>query len=90
MHATNTVVVGSLESLARTSLAATGNLYVPVEEVEAKLRYRSEAVPAHVQPTAAGFRLELAQPVYGVAAGQAAVLYEDGVVVGAGIIEADP
>ena len=87
---TNTVVVGSLESLARTSLAATGNLYVPVEEVEAKLRYRSEAVPAHVQPTAAGFRLELAQPVYGVAVGQAAVLYEDGVVVGAGIIEADP
>jgi tRNA-specific 2-thiouridylase len=87
---TNTVVVGSLESLARTSLAATGNLYVPVDEVEAKLRYRSEAVPAHVQPTAGGFRLELAQPVYGVAAGQAAVLYEDGVVVGAGIIEADP
>jgi tRNA-specific 2-thiouridylase len=87
---TNTVVVGSLESLARTSLAATGNLYVPVEEVEAKLRYRSEAVPAYVHPTAAGFRLELAQPVYGVAAGQAAVLYQDGVVVGAGIIEADP
>jgi tRNA U34 2-thiouridine synthase MnmA/TrmU len=47
-------------------------------------------VPAHVQPTTAGFRLELAQPVYGVAAGQAAVLYEDGVVVAAGIIEADP
>jgi tRNA-uridine 2-sulfurtransferase len=87
---TNTVVVGSLESLARTSLAATGNLYVPVEEVEAKLRYRSEAVPAYVHPTAAGFGLELAQPVYGVAAGQAAVLYQEGVVVGAGIIEADP
>src|SRR3954471_169569 len=87
---TNTVVVGSLESLARTSVAVTGNLYVPAAEVEAKLRYRSDAVPARVQRTTAGFRLELAQPVYGVAAGQAAVLYEDGVVVGAGIIEADP
>lgn len=87
---TNTVVVGSLESLARTSLTATGHLYLPVEKVEAKLRYRSEAVSAHVEPTTAGFRLQLQQPVYGVAAGQAAVLYEEGVVVGAGIIEADP
>src|SRR3954447_3347441 len=87
---TNTVVVGSLQSLARTSIAVTGNLHVPAAEVEAKLRYRSEAVSARVQRTTAGFRLELAQPVYGVAAGQAAVLYEDGVVVGAGIIEADP
>jgi tRNA-specific 2-thiouridylase len=87
---TNTVVVGSLESLARTSLEATGHLYVPVEQVDAKLRYRSDAVPARVRPTADGFRLELAQPVYGVAAGQAAVLYQEGVVVGAGIIDADP
>jgi tRNA-specific 2-thiouridylase len=87
---TNTVVIGSLESLARMSVDATGSLYVPVEQVEAKLRYRSDGVPARVHPTTAGFRLELAQPVYGVAAGQAAVLYQDGVVVGAGIIKADP
>jgi tRNA-specific 2-thiouridylase len=54
--------------------------------VEAKLRYRSPAVPARVEPTARGFRLALEQPAYGVAPGQAAVLYEDGAVVGSGLI----
>jgi tRNA U34 2-thiouridine synthase MnmA/TrmU len=33
-----------------------------------------------------GFRIRLDSPAYGVAAGQAAVLYEDDVVVGAGLI----
>jgi tRNA-specific 2-thiouridylase len=85
---TNTVVVGPRAALARTSLDATGRLYVPVERAEAKLRYRSEAVPASVQATARGFRIELDEPAYGVAAGQAAVLYEDDVVVGSGLIRA--
>ena len=39
-----------------------------------------------VEPTARGFRLELDEAAYGVAAGQAAVLYEDDVVVGSGVI----
>ncbi|OLE01396.1 MAG: tRNA 2-thiouridine(34) synthase MnmA [Actinobacteria bacterium 13_1_20CM_4_69_9] len=43
---TNTVVVGPRLSLARTSVEATGRLYVPVERAEVKLRYRSEAVSA--------------------------------------------
>jgi tRNA-uridine 2-sulfurtransferase len=81
---TNRVVVGPRDALARTSVEATGRLYVPVEHAEAKLRYRSEPVAAQVHGTAGGFRLELERPVYGVAAGQAAVLYEEGVVVGAG------
>jgi tRNA-specific 2-thiouridylase len=85
---TNTVVVGPREALARTDVEAVGTLHVPVTAVEAKLRYRSEAVPARVTVTDAGFRLELERPVFGVAAGQAAVLYEDGVVVGAGRIRA--
>jgi len=85
---TNTVVVGSREALARTSVEVKGTLYVPAERVEAKLRYRSDASPALVVPTPDGFRLELEEPAYGVAAGQAAVLYEQGVVVGAGLIRA--
>jgi tRNA-specific 2-thiouridylase len=56
--------------------------------VEAKLRYRSPAVPARVEPTARGFRLELDEPAYGVAAGQAAVLYDGDTVVGYGLITA--
>jgi tRNA-specific 2-thiouridylase len=83
---TNTVVVGPRESLARTRVSARGRLYADASEVEAKLRYRSPAVAARVEPTPSGFRLELAEPAYGVARGQAAVLYDGDVVVGAGVV----
>jgi tRNA-specific 2-thiouridylase len=86
--AANAVVVGPRESLARTEVTARGRLYVEVERVAAKLRYRSPAVPARVDSTARGFRLELDEPAYGVAAGQAAVLYDGDVVVGYGLITA--
>jgi tRNA-uridine 2-sulfurtransferase len=85
---TNTVVVGRREALARTTIDAAGHLHVPVDRAHAKLRYRSEAVPARIHPHEGGFRLELERPAYGVAPGQAAVLYEDDVVVGAGLIQA--
>ena len=81
-------MVGPRESLARTSVTATGRLYVPVERVEAKVRYRSAALGATVKPTARGFRLELDEPAYGVAVGQTAVLYEGDAVVGAGLVSA--
>ncbi len=84
--ATNTVVVGPRAALATPVVHVRGRLHVPVSRAEAKLRYRSPAVEAAVGPTAGGFRLELDRPVYGVAPGQAAVLYDDGAVVGAGTI----
>jgi len=87
---TNTVVVGPHTALARTSLNASGRLYVPVRAAEAKLRYRSPAVGARVTPLPHGFALDLEEPAYGVAPGQAAVLYEADVVVGAGLIRPDP
>jgi tRNA-specific 2-thiouridylase len=83
---TNTVVVGPREALAVRELEARGRLYVPVERAEAKLRYRSPPISALVEPTERGFRLLLDEPAYGVAPGQAAVLYEDELVVGAGTI----
>jgi tRNA-specific 2-thiouridylase len=82
----NTVRVGPRESLARTHVAAAGRLYVDVERAEAKLRYRSPAVPSSVSATEGGFELELDEPAYGVAPGQAAVLYEDDAVVGCGLV----
>ncbi|HLX32533.1 MAG TPA: tRNA 2-thiouridine(34) synthase MnmA [Gaiellaceae bacterium] len=83
---TNTVVVGPRESLARRTVSARGRLYADAARVEAKLRYRSPAVAASVEPTPRGFRLELEEPAYGVAPGQAAVLYEGDAVVGHGIV----
>jgi tRNA-uridine 2-sulfurtransferase len=86
--ATNTVVVGPLDSLARTTVEVTGRLYVAAERADVKLRYRSAAVGSRVQETEDGFRLELDAPTHGVAPGQAAVLYEHDAVVGAGLIRA--
>lgn len=84
----NAVVVGPRSALARTEVTARGRLHADVERVEAKLRYRSAAVPARVEPTSRGFRLAFEGPVHGVAPGQAAVLYDGDAVVGYGLITA--
>src|ERR687887_448656 len=84
---TNVVVVGPRRALATHEIEARGRLYVPVERAEVKPRYRSPALPADVVPTGSGFRVHIDQPAFGAATGQAAVLYEDDVVVGAGTIE---
>jgi tRNA-specific 2-thiouridylase len=84
--ATNAVVVGPRESLARRRVDAAGRLYVGVDRADAKLRYRSPAVAAAVRSTGRGFELHLDEPAFGVARGQAAVLYEGDAVVGCGLI----
>jgi len=85
--ATNTLVVGPRRALGARTVVARGRLYVPTDRADVKLRYRSPAVPAEVTATEDGFTLELDQPVEAVAPGQVAVLYDDDVVVGAGVIE---
>jgi len=82
----NTVIVGPRESLAVETISARGRLYLRVNRAEVKWRYRSPAVSAAVRGTDDGFELALDAPAYGVAAGQTAVLYEDDVVVGAGLL----
>jgi tRNA-uridine 2-sulfurtransferase len=84
--ATNTVVVGPREELARTSLAVAGRLYAAVERADVKIRYRSSPVPATVRPAPRGFTAQLDEPVYGAALGQTAVVYDGDVVVGAGTL----
>ena len=84
---TNAVVVGPLSALAVDEVTVRGRLHVELERAEVKLRYRSPAVGASVTPTDGGFRLRLDRPAHGVAAGQAAVLYDRDAVVGAGTIE---
>lgn len=80
----NAVVIGPRESLARTRVRAEGRLFADAGRVGVKLRYGSPAVPGRVEERARGFDAVLEEPAYGVAAGQAAVLYDGDVVVGAG------
>ncbi len=87
---TNTVVVGPRAALATRDVQVRGRLHVAVERAEVKLRYRSPALGADVTQTDGGFRLLLDAPAYGVAPGQAAVLYDGDAVVGAGTIVQDP
>ena len=85
---TNTVVAGPRSALARRQVSVRGRTFVPVERADVKLRYRSPAVAGRVEPLGRGFRLHLDEPAYGVARGQAAVLYEGDAVVGAGAVAA--
>ena len=83
---TNTVVAGPRRALARRRVSVRGRLAAPPARVDAKLRHRSPAVPASVVETEGGFELHLDEPAFGVAPGQAAVLYAGDRVVGAGVI----
>jgi tRNA-specific 2-thiouridylase len=83
----NTLVVGPRGSLACSEVEVRGNLHTSATRVQAKLRYRSPALPARVTPTRGGFTLALERPAYGVAPGQIAALYDDeGAVVGCGVV----
>ncbi len=94
--ASNRVVVGPREALARTSVRLTGaTLHRPGERVDhVKLRYRSRPIACSVEPVGAGAhaRLDLAleDAAYGVAPGQTACLMDGDLVVGRGTIEAGP
>ncbi|MEZ5099549.1 MAG: tRNA methyl transferase PRC-barrel domain-containing protein [Thermoleophilia bacterium] len=83
----NLVQVGPRAALARREVTCRdGRLRVPADRVEVKLRSRSAAVPGRVEARARGFRLELDEPVHGVAPGQLAALYVDDAIVGAGTV----
>jgi tRNA-specific 2-thiouridylase len=83
---TNTVTIGTRAELARTRVRARGRVYADIGVVQAKLRYRSPPVSARVVAAPGGFELQLDEPAFGVARGQAAVLYDGDVVVGSGVI----
>jgi tRNA-uridine 2-sulfurtransferase len=85
-RAGNRVVVGEKHALAANRIQAAGRLYAPVTRAQAKLRYRSDPVPAAVAASDGGFALELEEPAHAVAQGQVAALYDEDVVVGAGVV----
>jgi tRNA-uridine 2-sulfurtransferase len=87
--ASATLVVGPRASLGSRHVTVEGALHVPVECAYAKLRYRSDPLPARVEATGEGFELVFGQPAFAVAPGQVAALYDEGgAVVGAGVIRA--
>jgi tRNA-specific 2-thiouridylase len=87
------VVVGTPEQLARRELtAAQANWLVdpPAAPLECavKIRYRSPAVKATVEPLEGDrFRVRFDEPCRGIAPGQAAVCYDGERVLGGGWIE---
>ncbi len=85
----NELVVGPRNRLACSDvLLRDARLDSGTSLVHAKLRARSPTVAAGVEQVPGGLRLRLQEPVYGVAAGQTAVLYDEaGCVVGSGVIE---
>ena len=86
--ARNELVVGPRSSLACSEVwLSEARSEDGVTRVHAKLRGRSPTVSASVEPVPGGLRLHLDEPVYGVAAGQTAALYDEyGCVVGSGVI----
>lgn len=88
----NTVTLGDREDLfgqellARECLFADSSAVAANPHVLARIRYRSEAVPATVEITGDATRVTFDKPVWGVTPGQSVVFYQDGLVVGGGII----
>jgi tRNA-specific 2-thiouridylase len=87
--ATNTVTVGGRAALACTQVDVRGRLHLPLERAQAKVRYRSPALPARVVPVENGFRLQLEEPAFGVASGQVVALYDRDAVVGSGVVSSN-
>jgi tRNA-specific 2-thiouridylase len=86
---TNQIVVGKKEALACREVRI-GNINMFDErtsfDTTVKLRYRTHAVPCHVEIDGDKATIELKEPVYGVAKGQAAVFYEGNRLIGGGWI----
>ena len=80
------MIVGPRTALGRSHVSVRGRLEATGGTFAVKLRHRSPLLEAAVEPTPSGFEVALATPALGVARGQTAVVYEDEVVVGAGVI----
>ncbi len=88
--AKNQIVVGTREKLeCRRVTIGHINMFDDRTSFDTtvKLRYRSEAVPCHVEIDGDRATIDLKEPVLGVARGQAAVFYDGDLLIGGGWIE---
>ena len=90
--ADNTVTLGDRDDLLTTTVRADHCTFTDVAMlqenpvVEARIRYRSPAAEATVRIEGDTAELTFTQPVWGVTPGQSLVLYQNGLVVGGGLI----
>lgn len=91
--ATNEVTLGTHDDLYATHVEAVEARIRDTDwlrespEVQARIRYKSPAVPARITMGDNGhIALDFEQPVWGVTPGQSLVVYKDGLVVAGGII----
>ncbi len=85
----NRIVVGKKEELQkRTIVLRSLNMFIDKKSFDAfiKIRYRTHKVPCRVFIDENVAKVELLEPVYGVAKGQAGVLYDEEKVLGGGWI----
>jgi tRNA-uridine 2-sulfurtransferase len=86
----NQIIVGKKEDLACNSVVLGDlNLYIDAKsfDTNVKLRYRTKAVPCHVEIVNDKAYVTLKESVFGVATGQAAVFYDENRLLGGGWIE---
>jgi len=89
----NRVMLGERDDLLAMEATATDTMLIDEEAlrknpvVEARIRYRSPAVKACVAIEDDRVRLLFEQPVWGITPGQSLVMYQDGRVVGGGLLE---
>jgi tRNA-specific 2-thiouridylase len=90
---TNRVVLGKLSDLQTAEMSVSDLNFIAIDQLRArmkvlvKIRYRSPFVPTVIEPAASDrIRVAFDYPVPGVCPGQAAVFYDDDVVVGGGIL----
>lgn len=85
----NELIVGSKEELQTNIVYATNkSLTIPLtkELYEVKIRYRSAPIKAHISIENNIITAKLQESAYGVAKGQALVVYDGDVVLGGGVI----
>lgn len=87
--ANNTITVSHKEAAFESSFDVGDlNMFVDKKEFECfvKVRYRSEKAPATVEIKDGAAKVTLKTPQFAIAKGQAAVFYEDDLVIGGGYI----
>ncbi len=91
--ATNRVTLGDRDDLLSDTLTAAQCKFTDSKKLSikpcvlARIRYKSPATPATVAIDGNRCTLHFDEPVWGITPGQSLVLYQDGKVVGGGVIE---